>query len=38
MTKPNVAAVALIDETAWTPLADYPQTGEAQIAETTLSS
>jgi len=37
MTKPVTAAVAAIGETAWKALADYPETGEAQIAETTLS-
>jgi len=37
MTKPVAALVAEIPETAWTPLEDYPETGEAQIAETTLS-
>jgi len=30
------ALVDLIDETAWTTIADYPDTGEAQIAETLL--
>ncbi len=30
------AAIEQIDEEAWTPLADYPEGGEAQIAETTL--
>jgi hypothetical protein len=29
------AAIALIPEAAWVPLVDYPQSGEAQIAETT---
>jgi len=37
MTKPVARLVAAIPETAWTPLEDYPETGEAQIAETTLS-
>ncbi len=37
MTKPVTALVAEIPETAWTPLEDYPETGEARIAETTLS-
>ncbi|MDQ3476550.1 MAG: IS1380 family transposase [Actinomycetota bacterium] len=37
MTKPVAALVAQIPEDAWTPLADYPDTGEAQIAETVLS-
>ena len=31
------AAIAQIDETAWQPLTDYPETGIAEIAETTLS-
>jgi len=31
------AAVALIDEAAWQVLEDYPDSGEAQIAETVLS-
>lgn len=30
------AAIEQIDEEAWTPLDDYPEGGEAQIAETTL--
>jgi hypothetical protein len=30
------AAIAAIPETAWTALEDYPERGEAQIAETTL--
>jgi Transposase DDE domain group 1 len=30
------AAIAAIDETDWQPLADYPEDGEAQIAETIL--
>jgi hypothetical protein len=30
------AAISQIDETAWQPLADYPETGIAEIAETTL--
>jgi hypothetical protein len=30
------AAIAQIAETAWQPLSDYPQTGVAEIAETTL--
>ena len=34
MAKHVRAAVDLIDETAWTTIADYPDTGEAQIAET----
>ena len=36
MAKHVRAAVDLIDETAWTTIADYPDTGEAQIAETML--
>jgi hypothetical protein len=31
------AAIAAIDETDWQPLADYPEDGEAQIAETMLA-
>jgi hypothetical protein len=31
-----VAAVEAISEEAWQPLIDYPETGEAEIAETTL--
>ena len=30
------SAIAAIDDTAWKPLADYPEGGEAQIAETTV--
>jgi hypothetical protein len=30
------AAIGEIDEAAWQPLADYPETGVAEIAETTL--
>jgi DDE family transposase len=30
------AAIAQIPETDWTPIADYPETGEAQIAQTML--
>jgi len=37
MTKPVTTVVAAIAEDAWRVLADYPDTGEAQIAETTLS-
>ena len=37
MTKPVAAQVAQVPESAWTPLTDYPKTGEAQIAESTLS-
>ena len=36
MTKPIAALVEQIPEDAWTTLDDYPDTGEAQIAETTL--
>jgi len=36
MTKPVTALVALIDEDAWTDVADYPTGGQAQIAETRL--
>jgi Transposase DDE domain group 1 len=36
LTAPTVAAIDLIAEDAWVRLADYPQTGEAQIAETTI--
>jgi hypothetical protein len=31
------AAIALIPEAAWVPLVDYPESGEAQIAETTIA-
>jgi hypothetical protein len=31
------AAIALIPEDAWVPLVDYPESGEAQIAETTIA-
>jgi hypothetical protein len=34
LTRPSSTAIALIAEDAWVPLADYPETGEAQIAET----
>ena len=34
--KPIRAQIDLIDEDAWVTLTDYPQTGEAQIAETKL--
>ena len=37
MTKPVREIVERIDESAWQPVADYPDSGEAQIAETTLS-
>lgn len=36
LTEPIVAAIELIDEDAWAVLEDYPKTGEAQIAETTI--
>jgi hypothetical protein len=36
MTKPVVEIVAAIPEQDWTAINDYPDTGEAQIAETTL--
>ena len=37
LTAPTVAAIELIAEDAWTALVDYPKTGEAQIAETTIN-
>jgi hypothetical protein len=37
LTAPTVAAIELIAEDAWVRLADYPETGEAQIAETTIN-
>ncbi len=37
MTKPVAKLVATIPEQDWQTLSDYPKTGEAQIAETTLS-
>lgn len=36
MTKPVAALIEQIPETAWARLDDYPDPGEAQIAETTL--
>ena len=36
LTGPVLAAIARIPEDAWVTLADYPETGEAQIAETGL--
>ncbi len=36
LTAPIIAAISLIDGEAWTALTDYPETGEAQIAETTI--
>jgi Transposase DDE domain group 1 len=38
MTKPVAEIVAKIPEEAWTKIDDYPLTGEAQIAETTLGT
>ncbi len=38
VTKPVAAAIEQVDESAWRALADYPDTGEAQIAETTLGA
>jgi hypothetical protein len=38
LTKPVAAAIEQLEESAWRPLGDYPDTGEAQIAETTLAS
>ena len=36
MTKPVTARVSQIPEDAWTAIEDYPESGEAHIAETTL--
>jgi hypothetical protein len=36
LTAPTLAAIHLIAEDAWVVLKDYPETGEAQIAETTV--
>lgn len=36
ITRPVAHAIEQIDESSWRPLDDYPETGEAQIAETTL--
>jgi hypothetical protein len=36
LAAPTVAAIGLIAEDAWVGLVDYPKTGEAQIAETTI--
>jgi hypothetical protein len=36
LTKPVAAAIEAIREEVWQPLSDYPATGEAEIAETTL--
>ncbi len=38
MTKHVRAAVETIAETAWVTLADYPDSGEAQVAETTVNA
>ena len=37
LTKPVASAIEAIPEQAWRRLHDYPETGEAQIAETTLA-
>jgi hypothetical protein len=37
VTKPVHAAIEQIPEDAWTKIEDYPDSGEAQIAQTTLS-
>jgi hypothetical protein len=37
LTKPVAAAIEQLEESAWRPVLDYPDTGEAQIAETTLA-
>jgi hypothetical protein len=37
LTKPIATAIEQLDESAWQLLADYPETGEAQIAETRLA-
>jgi hypothetical protein len=37
LTAPTLAAIELIAENAWVVLGDYPETGEAQIAETTVN-
>jgi hypothetical protein len=36
LTAPSLAAIHLIPQETWVALADYPETGEAQIAETTF--
>ena len=36
VTKPVAAAIEEIDEAVWRTLTDYPETGEAEIAETVL--
>jgi hypothetical protein len=38
LTAPTLAAIELIADDAWVCLADYPDTGEAQIAETTVKA
>ena len=38
ITKPVAQAIEQLDESAWRTLADYPDTGEAEIAETTLGA
>lgn len=38
VTKPVAAAIDAIPEQAWRRLDDYPETGEAEIAETTLGA
>src|SRR5215210_1991551 len=38
LTKPVAAAIEAIPEQAWRRLDDYPESGEAQIAETTLAA
>ena len=38
MTKPIRGLIEQIDEDAWTTIDDYPDSGEAQIAETTLGA
>jgi hypothetical protein len=37
LTAPTLAAIDLIAQDAWVALVDYPETGEAQIAETTVN-
>ena len=37
LTAPTVAMIDRIAEDAWVGLEDYPETGEAQIAETTVN-
>jgi hypothetical protein len=37
LTAPTLAAIDLISEDAWVRLEDYPETGEAQIAESTIN-